>query len=718
MSKQVVDSENFIDSIESAPDKLRAEIGKYYSGARRIDVNQREKIPFDVYSFSSGRIKSSNIVEGTVNDQVLIPIKRATITIEGEDRFFRDHVQWNNYVTQMIIEGRQFLDHTFSFMPPTVTSKFVKNFHHPEYESNTKIYASNQLLNYNLISYPWDLDKVKDIGYIRTEFDSIDIGEIDVETLMKQFPNRITNYTGSASEIPRKQTHIFDLDTNRNNKVKEDFPFYYEKEFSNSVFTPNNILIQSLYFYKKLKNLFQSIKKDLSFSNRSFNIGRNAIQGKIYNAINLLTSTSLINFNESSDELFLLSAESVNDSNLSERFANQINAVKFLGDIRTQIDENSRTIQQIFDSHNCRQFLLGYKIEKYLDNDATQPIQTYYTIENNLIDTQLKYGRKYIYKTKALIGIFGSSYSYSNLKVAQSRSDEGAPTPEKYWATVDVEVQPSFQILEFEIDNHETAFVDTPMLTPHVTTYGMKDKPMVNFLFQPRFFTIGDFGEMDLPPVGNLRPGDAQISSLYQLSGDLYSAPDYFTGIYEIYRLDKPPEKKEDFKDGFLTTVDESIPIGNVKKDLSIELVNIDYARFSDRIIPNKKYYYAFRTLTYHGTPSQLTEPVEIELQQDSDEFKIVVKQYHYPVLKDYEYQKNAKRLIRILPNIERLLFSKEEDKDTWQLDSGKLVDASTGIGKTFKIRVTSKHTGKKIDLNISFKLNKDDTFYQWQETN
>ena len=102
---------------------------------------------------------------------------------------------------------------------------------------------------------------------------------------------------------------------------------------------------------------------------------------------------------------------------------------------------------------------------------------------------------------------------------------------------------------------------------------------------------------------------------------------------------------------------------------------------------------------------------MEVELQKDSDEYKIVVKQYRYPVEKDYVFEKTAKRLIKIVPNIERLLFSKEEDKDNWELSDGDLVSKTTGSNKTFKIRITSKHTGKKMDLNITFKLMLDDTF-------
>lgn len=704
MSRQVADSENVITSLEFAPDKLRAEIGNYQllgAGGRITNEN-----------FSSGKIKTADIVDEDTNNQILIPIKRSTITIVGEEHLFRDEIQWSNYINQTITQNRQFLDHSFSFNQPTVQNTFVKNFHHPQYEDSTKSYASNQLLNYNLISYPHNSELIQNIGYIKTDYDQIPTSDLPISLLMDQFPNRIANYTGSVAQIDLKQRNIFDLDTSSNNKTKEDFPYYYEKQFSNSVFTTSSpTIVTYLRFYRKLKNLFQSIKSDLFFSSRSFNVERDLVQGKIYDALSFLTSTSVSNFSEASDELFLLPEGEVRHSDISERFVNQIDSVRLLSVMRQLVDINSRGITEIFDNQNCQQFLLGYKIEKYLDNDATQPIQTYYTIQNRFIDTQLKYGRKYIYKTKVLVGIFGSSYSYSGLQVSNEENIADAPTTEKYWAKVNVEVIPSFQILEYEIDNHETAFVDTPMLVPHVTTYGRKDKPIVNFLFQPRNFTMGDFGMLDLPPVGQLNEADNRISDLYSLAGDLRSANDYFTGIYEIYRLDKPPEKKEDFADAFLTTVDESVDSGNLDSSgHPIKTIDVDYARFTDFIIPNRKYYYAFRTLTYHGTPSHLTEPVQIELQRDSDEYKIMVKQYHYPMSVDHSYQRKTKRLIRILPNIERLLFSKEEDKDNWELDDGSLV-SNAGGPKSFKIRVTSKHTGKKMDLNVTFRLNKDDTF-------
>ena len=61
------------------------------------------------------------------------------------------------------------------------------------------------------------------------------------------------------------------------------------------------------------------------------------------------------------------------------------------------------------------------------------------------------------------------------------------------------------------------------------------------------------------------------------------------------------------------------------------------------------------------------------------------------------------------MPNIERLLFSEEEKDSTgvvYKLDDGSML--TKGSTTKFKIRVTSKHTGKKIDINLNLKLDED----------
>jgi len=177
--------------------------------------------------------------------------------------------------------------------------------------------------------------------------------------------------------------------------------------------------------------------------------------------------------------------------------------------------------------------------------------------------------------------------------------------------------------------------------------------------------------------------------------------------------MERPPKSIEEFSESFLLSIDETFDVGNLgPRSIAIENFNTDIARFSDNIVPNKKYYYAFRSITFHGTPSELSPIIEIELQKDSDEYRIVSKEYKIENVKNYSNKKMAKRLMRIIPNIDRLVFTNEDSPLSWDLDEGNLVTNRSSDSKTFKIRVTSKHTGKKIDLNVTFKINRDGSFF------
>ena len=124
---------------------------------------------------------------------------------------------------------------------------------------------------------------------------------------------------------------------------------------------------------------------------------------------------------------------------------------------------------------------------------------------------------------------------------------------------------------------------------------------------------------------------------------------------------------------------------------------------YEDKIAQNQKYYYAFKTVTYHGTTSEFTAPFEVEMLKDSDEYRVIVSEYQFPDTKDYTFDSKAKRIVKITPNIERLLFSEEQSTIDWKLDDANML-AKNQTTK-FKIRVTSKHTGKKMDINLNFFL-------------
>ena len=713
---RVIDSENVVNSMEVAPDRLRAEIGKYLS---EMTVGLQDPLgntpPSNmvVYldkNFATG-IKNNYITSIADNDQVLFPTKRATIYMSGVEGKFRDQDQWQDYIRQTISTGTNFLDHRFELENFDLDAGFVeKNYHHPDYEDITKTFPSNQLLNYNLISYPFksQVGDVSRVGDIRTEFDNEDY-EVGVtlpsSVLIDQYGNRVSNYTGSIEELSVKQRHVFDLQraefvstagtsfvvpgTSRTMPVSH-FPFAYKKRLENRL--NNNDLNQVLSDHGKRKQVMQAIKRDLSFGNRLFRIGTEDVPAKIYNLINIATSTRIATFDIASDEIFLLPESEISNSRTSDRFVNGVSAVRFLGNLRTFVKNNSRSYEDIIDADSSQSFFIGYKIEKFLDNDATQPIQTYYTNDRTFVDTQLKYGRKYIYKTKALIAILGSSYSYSNLAVSQNEnqmvdeegqvvtelsSDYGNIISQKYRAYVNVEVSPSFQILEYMVDQDEVVFEDEVPNPPQVYFYNQPHKASVEFFFSQMY-----------------EDKDGMDNKILR---------EYLNGVYEIYRLDDPPSSMRDFDDAFLTSIDDQTTLVNKHSGIPDYLADNLNGHYEDSIVQNQKYYYAFKTVTYHGTHSDFTTPFEIEMVKDSDKYKVVVKEYHFPNSKDYTYEARAKRILKITPNIERILFSEEEDRTNWKLDDANML-AKNQTTK-FKIRVTSKHTGKKMDINLNFFL-------------
>jgi len=744
MSEIFIQEENFIDDVDEPiiPDKLRAELGGYYS----VD-SLGALVPL---RYESNRILSSSISPAERNDQLLFPTHNHVINIYGKESEFRDQIQWREFVEQLCETGKAYESHSFILGNYSVTKELTVNHHEFEYEDNTKEYDTNLLLNYNLMNYRFnnETEQLKKMSLIKSIYDGPNITAPNSEDTFKQtlleYPERIQDYSGSITSLDRKQRHIFDfqfsgIQSSKHGVPPESMPFHFKatvhcgisaNSFLHTYMSRTNM---SKFIMQSLKN--NNIYRTLEYADPTAPQSRGPQYIKSHDLINILINYDFSNFKEGDDELFLHQEQSeLNSNSSSNRFVNTMNRIKFLEDIRVLLKTKSKDYKEVINCNTSELFSVGWKVEKYYLNDQTIPVQTYHICKhgdlNNFVDTQLKYGDVYIYKITHLIAVLGNYYTYSDLHTSDDGLTEGLrgtdgvirsygdhDISKKYGARVKVSVAPSFYIMEIPAMNHNIILNDRPTLPPEVVFYNESNKRNnINILLKT------PDGEVYNPDYQFQRigPSDEAVETrLAQSQDNLYGtifSNEHFTGTYEIYRLGTPPKSISDFENNLLTLVDQqadilSRPMGSEghRYNYTLEYPNASY---EDVVLPHKKYYYLFRTLTYHGTPSSHSHIYELELMEDSDETKIVVKEYKIPEQKDYSYSKACKRLMRIVPSYEQLLFKSEFSAFDSSIfaDIGTMPDSifnGMPTGKVFKIRITSKHTGKKMDINLRFKIRK-----------
>jgi hypothetical protein len=130
---------------------------------------------------------------------------------------------------------------------------------------------------------------------------------------------------------------------------------------------------------------------------------------------------------------------------------------------------------------------------------------------------------------------------------------------------------------------------------------------------------------------------------------------------------------------------------------------------FEDIIVPNRKYYYCARSVDIHGNISNPTYIFEIEMFNNEGQIYLRQQVFTFKAEKP-SYVKQGRRFIYIEPSFQQVALdpntniSVPSDPDEKPQDSLLGVAGSKCWQEKFKIRVTSKKTGRKMDLNITFK--------------
>ena len=155
--------------------------------------------------------------------------------------------------------------------------------------------------------------------------------------------------------------------------------------------------------------------------------------------------------------------------------------------------------------------------------------------------------------------------------------------------------------------------------------------------------------------------------------------------------------------------------------DLQIEDTSYAYSDtfYKAKIPTNRKFYYVFRFVSENLVPGHMSQVLQCELIDDGDyiysKFDVLADQLgEEPVFT--EPSKTLKKIFQIEPNISQVALN-TSNVDYNKIAQDEINNLTIGDpsleeliwGERFKIRLTSKKTGKQLDLNIQFELKDED---------
>jgi len=395
-------------------------------------------------------------------------------------------------------------------------------------------------------------------------------------------------------------------------------------------------------------------------------------------------------------------------------FNSTLQTLILIGKVNQLVTDHFRTWKMVLNGEEAYHETLVYEIVKKSDVDGTGALQTFWipNMEDldqfHYVDTQVKYDKGYIYEVFAHQLVIGTSYKYSNPRFQPSWGGR-YPNP-NLSGQFDVSYTPSLKIARIPILTHDARVLDDAPVWPEtdlVPYKGVSDQFLIMLETN-----VGTYTE----PAIIINDRDAEFFRKYRQARKLlphepitFHADDP-TGRFEIYRIDTQPNSYSDFTGNLIAIIGDN---------------TASAASYVDNVSSNTKYYYVFRAIDVHGNRSNPTDVYEIELVEHEGMVFFNTKVYTFEDLRiaaekrsGISPTRDATRYLRISPNFIQSLINYD---DSFPGPNGPAGYASAGdlcppprLGHTdepvwnkrFKVRVTSKNTGKKFDINLRCKIN------------
>ena len=364
-----------------------------------------------------------------------------------------------------------------------------------------------------------------------------------------------------------------------------------------------------------------------------------------------------------------------------------------------------------------------YKVDQYGDQKYVQSVFLPISGKTDLTyyDTQVIPFQQYHYKIFTHKAIIGSRYNLTSV-------DQSVAWASTFSAvSIQYEIEPFIQIVRvpyynvepvsFQVDKFNyTTVVDDPPLPPDINFVPFRNVDDEILLLLNN--TVGEQTTYlrHIFPEEKILADDVAISQGKLPGKKISFKTDDYLGTYQILRLEEPPTDYTDFS---AATQVNSLDIASLRYDKNDSAIQA--------ITPNKNYYYIARFIDVHDKFSNPTEVFRVRMTHESGmapylnvevfDIKEYQKQVHQEIFLPF---KDMKKYILIkLSDEQSLLFGglpipgEEEPEQELienydylsypaELGSSKIKDSV--FGKKFKIRLTSKQTGKKLDINIDVK--------------
>tara|TARA_B100001123_G_scaffold447651_1_gene605860 strand:- start:707 stop:3430 length:2724 start_codon:yes stop_codon:yes gene_type:complete len=275
----------------------------------------------------------------------------------------------------------------------------------------------------------------------------------------------------------------------------------------------------------------------------------------------------------------------------------------------------------------------------------------------------------------------------------------------KFLADFNISIEPTLRLIEVPLYKKNITVLDHPPNSLDISPFQrMDNSQIIGFLSN-----VENFVPTTLPLA--LTVLDREYQEFYLESNNLIvtdtvSFPSRSkVSAIEVYRKDTKPKSILDFDNSDLVTA----------KPLYIP--GSDYCLsnciYEEKIPINKKYYYILRTRNENGVTGHAEAVIETEIVDDGGyKYALFTELFEDDFEENIPKQvtKGLKKIFQVVPNIAQyelddsnVDYSNTASEEVANLIIGTKEDSI--FNKTFKIRLTSKKTGKKIDLNVTYKI-------------